>query len=103
MRVEQSRHIDASEPDSDGMYDWYYEYDIYRFVEGERVLIAQSYIDSSTEAHLLRFEDRGNHRFPTDYLEDPLLKEAAHYLRGIGKSELQCLGPGGYVRLSPEA
>ncbi|MBK7146468.1 MAG: hypothetical protein IPH76_15130 [Xanthomonadales bacterium] len=56
MRVDRTRHIDSSEPDASGMLDYYYEYDIYRFVEGAECLVARSYTDSPQEAHFLRWE-----------------------------------------------
>lgn len=31
MHIERVHQIDSSEPDASGMYDYYYEYDIYRF------------------------------------------------------------------------
>jgi hypothetical protein len=61
MKIEQDHQIDASEPDAAGMYDWYYEYDVYRYSEGERTLVARSYTDTSDEAHFLRYEVQAKH------------------------------------------
>lgn len=41
MHIECVRQIDSSEPDESGMYDYYYEYDIYRFTDGPLCLIAR--------------------------------------------------------------
>ncbi len=98
MKVEQSHHIDASDPENDGMYDWYYEYDIFRFTDGERTLIARSYVDSGDEAHFLRFEEHGKFAgFPAVHLKDPLLWAAVLHLLGTGKTELKCLGRRGSI------
>jgi hypothetical protein len=64
MEVTTTHHIDASEPDAKGMYDWYYEYDLYRFSEGAIALIARSYVDKTYEAHFLRLEREGKPQMP---------------------------------------
>lgn len=103
MRVEQSHHIDASEPDSNGKHRFRYEYDIFQFTDGERVLVARSYTDTSSEAHFLRIEVPGkDDESPADHLNDPLLKEAARHLRSLGKTDLRYLGYEGYLQLPPE-
>ena len=104
MRIEQTHHVDASEQGTDGKYDWYYEYDIFRFTEGERTLIARSYTDTSTEAHFLRFEVQTEPAFIlTEDITNPLLRQAAEYLRSIGKVGIEYLGPEGYAPLPTEA
>jgi hypothetical protein len=55
MKVEATHHIDASEPDENGMYEYRYEYDLYTFTDGEAVLVARSYRNEA-EAHFLRME-----------------------------------------------
>ena len=46
MQVEFSHHIDASEADAEGFYEYYYEYDIYRFTLGGLSLVVRSYSDT---------------------------------------------------------
>ena len=45
MDVQITHHVDASEPDAQGMYDYRYEYDLYTFREGGLALVARSYTD----------------------------------------------------------
>ena len=41
MQVEFSHHIDASEADAEGFYEYYYEYDIYCFTLGGLSLVVR--------------------------------------------------------------
>jgi hypothetical protein len=89
MHIERTRQIDASEPDSSGMYEYYYEYDIYRFTAGADCVIARSYTDEPDEAHFLRIETGGMPRIIVDSdLMCPLLIAAQAYLRAEGKVQL---------------
>ena len=56
MQVEFSHHIDASEADAEGFYEYYYEYDIYRYTLGAQCLVVRSYSDASTQASVLRLQ-----------------------------------------------
>jgi hypothetical protein len=62
MQVEFSHHIDASEADAEGFYEYYYEYDIYRFTLGGLSLVVRSYSDTSEQASVLRLEEAGKSR-----------------------------------------
>ena len=104
MKVEQTHHIDASDRDANGLYDWYYEYHLYRFSDGERTLVARSYTDGTEEAHFLRFEVQKKPLGVTAKdIDDPLLKQATLHLRSIGKVSIKYLGPEGYAPLHAEA
>lgn len=91
MNVDTSHHIDG-----DGSLGFRYEYDLYRFSDGETTFVARSYSDSSAKAHFLRAELGGKHHMlsQTD-LASPLFRQAAAYLREIGKTNLQWLSGGG--------
>lgn len=92
MQIECSHHVDASEPDADGSYDYYYEYDFYRFAEEGRRLFARSYTDSAEEAHFLSMEVGEVSRLLTDNdLVHPLFLAACAYLRREGKTQLTWL------------
>ena len=104
MKVEQTHHIDASERHADGMYDWYYEYHLYRFTDGERTLVARSYADGTAEAHFLCFEvQRKPLSVTAKDIDDPLLKQATLHLRSIGKVSINYLSSEGYAPLHAEA
>ncbi|MFT4065614.1 hypothetical protein [Paraburkholderia sp.] len=99
MEVTATHHIDSSEPDENGMYDYYYEYDIYEFTDGNISYIARSYIDEPLDAHFLKMKADGEHewRIMGDRDRDtPLFTDAVTYLRGKGKINIQCLFEGGY-------
>jgi hypothetical protein len=92
MKVDTSHHIDASEPDADGQYDYRYEYDIYTFSDGEIRFIARSYTDENSEAHFLRVEINDNARLITVVdLKSPLFSNAVIYLRQAGKTKINWL------------
>lgn len=97
MKVESTHHVDASERDARGFYQWRYEYDIHRFTEGEVTLVARSYVDEPQEAHFLRTEEGGTSRFVSESdVATPLFREAVDYLRRSGKLVLRRLGDDGY-------
>lgn len=91
LHVERTRHVDCSAPDASGALEdaYEYEYDIYRFVDGERCLIARSYIDTPSEAHFLSIEIAGKSRLLRDAdLPDPVWLFARAQLRREGKLQL---------------
>lgn len=93
LRVERSHHVDEAPPDADGLQDYHYAYDIYRFSDGTRVLYARSYADTPKHAHFLNAEVRGRMRplRPAD-LRTPLLRAAAQHLcQAEGKRDLAWL------------
>jgi hypothetical protein len=92
MLVECTHHIDASEPDERGTYEYYYEYDLYRFVEGENCFVARSYTDDPEKAHFLQAEATGQPRQLVDAdLKQPLFVASLAYLRASGKLKLNWL------------
>ena len=104
MRTETTHHVDASEADEKGRYEWRYEYDLHRFIDEDRTLVARSYPDSTKTAQFLRFEVQGTSMAVTqEHISDRLLQQAAAHLRNLGKTEIQYLGPEGYAPLRTEA
>ncbi len=92
MQIECTHHIDASEPDADGAYDYYYEYDFYRFSDDGICLFARSYADSADEAHFLNMEvGEVSRLLMDDDLTHPLFVSACDYLRREGKMHLNWL------------
>jgi len=92
MHIQRVRQIDSSDPDESCMYDYYYEYDIYRFTDGPDCFVARSYTDEPDEAHFLRAEVNGSPRTLVDTdLEHPLFLLAQHHLRSEGKVHLHRL------------
>lgn len=92
MNVVVTHHIDASDGNVQGSYDYYYEYDVYRFSELGETLVARSYADTPDEAHFLRWESHGNVRLLRDCdLKSALFAQAVTHLRRAGKKTLSRL------------
>jgi hypothetical protein len=101
MDVAISHHIDASEPDENGFYDYHYEYDIYEFERAGRTYFVRAYVDEPDQAAFMSCLEAGKARLlDADDLMHPLLLDAARYLHAAGKMQLDRLSEfDGYVRL----
>lgn len=99
MKTIITHHIDKSELDEDGMYDYYYEYDIYEFCENDLSYIARSYIDEPLEVHFLKKKSKNDSDWQilekTD-LKNSLFKNAVAYFRKNGKEQIRVLSKTGY-------
>lgn len=105
MGVEVSHHIDASEPDVEGFYDYHYEYDVFEFTDGVVTFLARAYSDEPERAAMMtRTEGKRYHLLTKRDLRHPLFLTAAAYLRTVGKSHLDWLDrrSGAYVPLPPD-
>ncbi len=92
MQVERTRHIDASEPDDAGLYDYHYEYDLYKFKDGAVCFSARSYVEEPENAHFLGVETDGRSRPMVDAdLKHPLFLAALTHFRTHGKTSLSWL------------
>ena len=99
MEVRKTRHVDSDEPDENGFVSYYYEYDIYEFMQGDLCLVARSYTDTPQEAHFLR-KDLPNQQLMLTIQDfsHPLMLLALERLKADGKSEIKFLNQasGGY-------
>lgn len=96
MHIERIRQIDSSEPDESGAYDYYYEYDIYRFTDAALCFVARSYTDEPYKAHFLWVEELGVKRGLVHAdLARPLCLMAQSHLLSEGKVHLSWLNSGG--------
>ncbi|WP_207900849.1 hypothetical protein [Rhizobium azibense] len=105
MMVEVSHHIDASEPDADGFYDYHYEYDLFEFTDGFVTFLARAYSDEPDGAAMMtRIEGNDHHLLTKRDLRHPLFLRAADYLRAAGKTNLDWLdrSSSAYVPLTPK-
>jgi hypothetical protein len=92
MQIECLRQIDASEPDAEGLYAYYYEYDVYRFIDDAICFVARSYTDQPDEAHFIRAELDGKPRPMIDAdLAHPVFLAAKAHLQNAGKLHLRWL------------
>lgn len=95
MRIECNRTIDASVQNAHGAYEYYYEYDVYRFTEGPVCFLAISHLDEPDQADFVGAEILGNRRsMCTDDLLNPLFIDAVERLRTEGKARIRWLNGG---------
>ena len=101
LQVECNHHIDAGEQDADGFYDYYYEYDIYRFTLDRLSLVVRSYSDTSAQASILGLEEAGKSRaLQFKDLQRPLVQQAKAHLQELGKQDVRWFNPR-YARYDP--
>lgn len=84
-----------------GFYDYYYEYDVYRFSLRERTYTPRVYADQPKRALYIGCEESGRSRlFNVNCSSDPLLIDAGAYLRSVGITSFDRLSiVGSYVPL----
>lgn len=103
MNVEVSHHIDASDPEADGSYDYYYEYDVYTFSDGSFSYFVRSYVDQPERAAFMSGlkGTRGFH-LEARHLRTRLFADAVAYLHLAGKTDLNWLSKrkGDYLPIS---
>lgn len=89
--------VDAGDRDAAGLYDYYYEGDIYTFDDGTQQLKLRTYTDSPTEASTMGLRSAALSR-------SPLADAACQYLAALGITTVRALGPSGtYERWLPDA
>jgi hypothetical protein len=104
MRVSIDRHVDASDTDADGMHDWHYEYDVYRFSQGWRSFVARAYTEEPGKAAFLSREVKVfgfyRHRLlGSADLTSSLFVAAVAHLRALGVTSFDRLTNTGYVSI----
>ena len=95
MNVGVSHHVDKSDQRPDGLYDFHYEYDVYDFAVGGRLLRARAYVDTPNEVSFLGWYDlEGKHVASAVATRPPA--ETIRYLEEKGFSTITALGSKGY-------
>jgi len=90
--VERTHHVDRIPPDLTAVPMQTYVYDLFRFSEGNEVLLARSYSIEPFDAHFLRREACSVHLGLTSKdTTTPLFAAAVSYLRGIGMLRVEWL------------
>ncbi|HEY0597010.1 hypothetical protein [Sphingopyxis sp.] len=102
MRVNVDHYVDASDPDADGLHDWYYEYDIYRFSQAGRSFVARAYTDEPRKvaflAHEVKILGFRRHRLLNSAdLRSSLFVAALAHFRRLGMTSIDRLTEAGYV------
>ncbi len=95
IAINVSHHVNASAADEYGHYKWYYEYDIFEFIDQQHASVLTARSDSSTpyEASFLDLD-------PT-IMQNPLLQFAINYLHLFGKTKFNFLSAYGYALTAP--
>jgi hypothetical protein len=79
-------------PDPDQVAVASYVYDLFRFCEGDAVLVARSYAESPQQAHFLRREVASTPvGLTVQDTRAPIFAAAVAYLRAAGLTELEWL------------
>jgi hypothetical protein len=92
MQVEITHHVDASARNADGSYEYYYEYDLFRFSDGADAIVARCDVDEPDEAHFLSKETHGERSMLCDQdIRSAFFAEAVSHLRKLGKSKFRWL------------
>jgi hypothetical protein len=98
VHVSRKHCIDKMGPDANGLYEFYYEYDLYEFSQGSETLHARSYTSEPEEAHVLGIESGGQRGLLAESdLAKALVRAALEYLRTTGKTKLTWLDPSNEV------
>lgn len=104
IRVSIDHHVDASVIDAEGMHDWHYEYDVYRFSRGWRSFVARGYTDEPGKIAFLSCEVKVfgfyRHRLlGSADLTSSLFVAAVAHLRALGVTSFDRLTNTGYVSI----
>jgi hypothetical protein len=104
IRVSIDHHVDASDIDAEGMHDWHYEYDVYRFSRGWRSFVARGYMDEPGKIAFLSCEVEVfgfyRHRLLSSAdLKSSLFGAAVAHLQGLGMTSFDRLTKAGYVSI----
>lgn len=95
--MERYHYIDEGTQDKDGFYDYYYEYDVYYFKDGDLSLIARCYADEPDEANFMGIEFDGYDRaLEPDDRTLPLVCAALTQLKSDGKTKFFTFAGTGY-------
>jgi hypothetical protein len=90
MQIEVFHHIDCSTPDKNGVYDYYYECDVYQFTDGDISVTARSYDEDPEEASFMSITIDGECRGLTMAdLSNPVLLSAKTHLQNKGMNDLK--------------
>jgi len=86
--------VDKIGPKANGFYEFYYEFDDYKFAHGLETLHARSYTHGPEEAFLsgIELDDQWKFLAKAD-LRKPLARAAQEYLRRAGKTDIKWLDP----------
>jgi hypothetical protein len=101
MDVRVTHHIDKSEQGPDGLYDYYYEYDLFEFDLGNgRLARARRYMEDEPDAmSILGIEETQNPNGFGEFYDAPEAAQVINNLRKRGFKKIHVLDKSGYKPL----
>lgn len=101
MEVIKKHEIDASEKDSNGNYEYYYEFDDFQFIENNVTFFARSYSDEPNEVSFRGvIKDSNRQMISTTDIQSVMFKQAVNHLKSEGKSVINVLTESGYEAIN---
>lgn len=86
--------VDSSGPDSDGFYEFYYDYETFVFELEKESVSGKRYSDTQEEASFTRITDLDGERYiESRDFEKELLRSAISYLKARGAETITYLDP----------
>ena len=92
LDVRKTHRIDASECDSNGMYEFYYEYDWFEFIFDDGKVVGRSYVDTPDEASILGADESWR-----EELQQSRKRIVADEFKRLGFKKIKMLTKDGYV------
>ncbi len=93
ITLTQDRCIEFMGPE-EGPYEFHYDYDVYRFEQGNTAVIVRSYRDEPDAASFSGLKVAGEDRpIEREDFNLPLVHIAVQHLRSIGKKDLTWIPP----------
>ncbi|MDJ0758290.1 MAG: hypothetical protein QNJ19_02785 [Woeseiaceae bacterium] len=94
IEVTRSKGVDKMGPDEDGLYEFYYDFELFEFRSGSRVVHGRAYADQENEASLIAIYEDGERRLMSvSDLQADLGRAAIRYFKNIGKTDIKWLDP----------
>lgn len=103
ITIHISHHIDASQRNAQGDYDWFYEYDVIEFTDqaSSIKLTARSDANTPFEANFLDLKNQHAQQIAIDDQLQAMFKFAIAYLKILGKTKINYLSEYGYALQPP--
>ncbi len=98
MEISKEHIIDCGDKSEDGSYDFYYEFDLYKFKFKSIVFLAKSYKDESELVSFFGVDIEGKREMIVkEQLKSDMFVQAVEYLRGQDFKKIDILTEVGYA------
>jgi len=101
MEVIKTHEVDASEKDSQGHYDYYYEFDEYQFKDSNSIYHARCYMEEPNSVNFSGVTRDNTRQLVTQTdIKSPAFKKAVEHLKNEGKITIEVLTESGYQAIN---